>query len=281
MILVLGATGTVGSALVRELATRDAPFRVMLRSLGKRTLPPGTQIVTGDLADPDSLPPAFHGIERLFVLTPPVDTMVALQTAALHAARAAGVRQVVKLSAVGAAEDAPTHLQRWHAATDALVRSFPSWTVLQPNTFMQNTLAFAPSIRAEDRFYAPSGDGAVPMVDARDVAAVAAECLLSDDHHEQTYVLTGPEAIGHARVAHEIGDAIGRPVAFVSVPAEAGRQGMLAAGFPAWLADDLVTLMAGWGRGPASELSHAVRSVAGLVPRSYRTFAREHADAFR
>jgi uncharacterized protein YbjT (DUF2867 family) len=281
MILVLGATGTVGSALVRELAARDADFRVMLRSLGRMTFPPQTQIVTGDLADPGSLAPAFHGVERLFLLTPPVDAMVALQTAALDAARAAGVRQVVKLSMIGAGEKAPTHLGRWHARTDTDVRTFPSWTILLPHSFMQNTLAFAPAIRAEGCFYAPTGGAAIPMVDARDVAAVAAECLTCDDHSGESYVLTGPEAIGHGRVAHEIGDAIGRQVRFVDVPAEAGRQGMLAAGYPHWLAEDLVTMMATWGRGEDVDLSHAVRSVAGLVPRSYRTFAQEHAEAFR
>jgi uncharacterized protein YbjT (DUF2867 family) len=281
MILVLGATGTVGSALVRELAQRDAPFRVMLRSLGRRSFPPGTQIVTGDLADPGSLGPAFHGIERLFLLTPPVDTMVGLQEAALAAAGRAGIRQVVKLSMVGSSPDAPTSLGRWHAQTDAAVREFPSWTVLCAQSFMQNTLAFAPAIRAEGRFYTPAGGATIPMVDARDVAAVAAECLTSDDHGGETYTLTGPEAIDHHRVAHEIGDAIGRPVTFVDVPPEAGRQGMLDAGYPTWLAEDLVTMLAQCARGEGVELSHAVRSVAGLVPRSYRTFAQDHADAFR
>lgn len=281
MILVLGATGTVGSALVRELAARDAPLRVMLRSLGRMPFPPGTQIVTGDLADPGSLAPAFHGVERLFLLTPPVEAMVSLQTAALEAARRAGVRQVVKLSMVGSDEDAPTSLGRWHAATNAAVRKFPSWTILAPHSFMQNTLAFAPAVRAEGRFYTPAGKATIPMVDARDVAAVAAECLTCDDFGGETYVLTGPEAIDYDRVAHEIGDAIGRQVTFVDVPPEAGRQGMLDAGYPAWLAEDLVTMLAQCARGEGIELSHAVRSVAGLVPRSYRTFAQDHADAFR
>ena len=281
MILVLGATGTVGSALVRELAARDASLRVLVRSLGRRPIPPKTQIVTGDLAEPGSLAAAFHGIERLFLLTPPVETMVALQTAALDAARRAGVRQVVKVSMVGAGESASTHLGRWHAETDAAVRDFPSWTVLHPHSFMQNTLAFAPSVRAEGRFYAPTAGAVFPLVDARDVAAVAAECLTSDDHSGETYLLTGPEAIGYDRVAHEIGDAIGRKIQFVDVPAEVGKQGMLSAGYPAWLADDLVTMMRDWSQGTDCDLSHAVRSVAGLVPRAYRAFAQEHAETFR
>ena len=281
MILILGATGTVGSALVRELASKDAAFRVLLRSLGRMPFPPKTQIVTGDLADAASLPAAFHGVERVFLLTPPVETMVPLQRAALDAARHAGVRQIVKLSIVGVRPDASTHLGRWHAETDALVREFPSWTILCPHSFMQNTLAFAPAVRAENCFYAPTGGAAFPLVDARDVAAVAAECLTTDDHAGETYVLTGPEAVDYDRVAHEIGDAIGRKVRFVDVPAEAGKQGMRAAGYPEWLAEDLVTMMQDWGSGADCDLSHAVRSVAGLVPRSYRTFAQEHADAWR
>ena len=281
MILVVGGTGTVGSALVRELAARDAPLRVLVRSLGRRPFPPKTQIVTGDLADPASLSAAFHGIERLFLLTPPVDTMVALQQAALDAARRAGVRQVVKLSMIGVGEQSSTHLGRWHAQTDAAVRGFPSWTVLCPHSFMQNTLAFAPTVRAEGRFYAPTAGAVFPLVDARDVAAVAAECLTTDDYAGETYVLTGPEAIGYDRVAHEIGDAIKRSVQFVDVPAEAGKQGMLDAGYPAWLAEDLVTMMLTWSTGTDCDTSHAVRSIAGLVPRSYRTFAQDHAEAFR
>jgi uncharacterized protein YbjT (DUF2867 family) len=281
MILVIGGTGKVGGALVRELAARNVPFRVMLRTLGRMTIPPETQIVTGDLSDPPSLAPAFHGVKRLFLVTPAVETMVALQTAALDAARRAGVRHVVKVSVVGVGEDAPTHLGRWHAATDAVVRTFPSWTLLVPHSFMQNTLSYAPTIRAEGRFYAPGGEAEIPIVDARDVAAVAAECLCSDEHGGESYAVTGPEAIGHARVAHEIGDAIGRPVTFVDVPPATARDRMLASGYPAWLADDLVTLTTVWARGQQVEVSHAVRSVAGRIPRTYRAFAREHADAFR
>src|SRR5262245_19890271 len=107
MILVLGATGTVGRALVHEMAARNVPFRAIVRSLGKMSFPPETQIVTGDLSDPAACAPAFHGIESLFLLAPNTD-LVGLQGTAVDQAKRSGVRKVVKLSAVGARPDAST-----------------------------------------------------------------------------------------------------------------------------------------------------------------------------
>ena len=124
MILVIGGTGTVGSALVSELARREVRFRVLLRRPGRTELPPGAEPVAGDLARPQTLRPALEGVDAVFLLSPPAQDMETLLGNGIDEARRAGVRHVVKLSAIGAAPDAPFVLGRWHHATDAaLARS--------------------------------------------------------------------------------------------------------------------------------------------------------------
>ena len=202
MLLLTGATGKVGRPLAEMLGARGVPFRALVRSLD-RAAPlrdAGAELVEGDLARPDTLARAFDGVDRLFLLTAPAEEMVALQHNAIEAARAAGVRHVVKLSAVGAGpgDPVPVRVARWHAEIEGALRaSGMAWTMIRPHGFMQNTFAFAPSVAAEGRFYAPD-TGRYPVVDARDVAAVAAAALTGGAHEGAEYEVTGPERLSRA-----------------------------------------------------------------------------------
>lgn len=283
MILVTGATGTIGADVVKGLAAKGSKTRALVRSRDKAKAFAGrnVEVAVGDLDDPSSLDGAFAGVAKLFLLSPGDPRQVALQRNAIQAAKKAGVGHVVKLSALGAAPDAKIALGRWHAETEAEIRaSGLPFTFLQPHSFMQNTLAFAATTKAENAFYAPMKNGAISMIDTRDIADAAVAALTSAGHEGKTYVLTGPEAVSYHDVAAKLSAATGRTIRYVDVPPEAAKQGMLGAGLPEWLANDLVSLYAVFAAGHAASVSPAVRELTGAPGRTYEGFARDFAAAF-
>ncbi|HET9250973.1 MAG TPA: NAD(P)H-binding protein, partial [Candidatus Eisenbacteria bacterium] len=184
MILVTGATGKTGRELVRLLTTSGARFRVLARNADKARdrLGAGVEIVTGDLGRPESLEPAMRGIERVFLLSSPDPGSPALQRNAIEAAKKAGVSYLVKMSAVDASTTSKSRFLRLHGEMDeALEKCGLTYTRLRPHSFMQNTLEFAPTISTQGVFYTPPS-AAVPVVDVRDIAAVACSVLLENGH---------------------------------------------------------------------------------------------------
>ena len=213
MLLVTGATGNIGRELVRELDARGAAMRVLVRDLARAAaLPPeGVERVVGDLDVPETLPGAFAGIDKVFLLTPGMGTETAAH--AVAAARAAGVRHIVHVSSVnvlgdvggvggvggGVLGDQMPAMGRWHHAREKIIRaSGLPVTFLRPGNFMTNTLAWASTIREENYVLDPVGPGRVASIDPADIAAVAALILTGDgpgDHHGEAYVLTGDEPL--------------------------------------------------------------------------------------
>lgn len=283
-VLVTGANGKIGSEAVRRLRAAGAPVRAMVREAakGEALLRTGAEVVVADLARPATIGPALDGVDHILLVTSPSPDQVAVQHNLIEAAQRGPRRHVVKVSAVGTGPRSPFALGRWHAQIEAeLAASGMGWTFLRPQSFMQNLLMAAPTIQAEGKLYAPMRDGRTPLVDVRDVAAVAVACLLAPGHEGMTYEVTGGESLSYAEVAEYLGRAIGKPVAYVDVPPETARAGMLQAGVPAWLADDLLVLYgisaAGKSRGPTS----VVRDVGGKEPITFAEFARDHAAAFQ
>ena len=145
---------------------------------------------------------------------------------------------------------------------------------------MQNLLRAAAAIAAHGVLTAAMGDGRIAMVDARDVAAVAVAALTAPGHAGQTHVVTGPEALSHARVAAILSGALGRPVAYRDVAPEALREQLRAAGTPPWLVDVRMEFTAVLREGFAADVTDAVRRTTGHAPRTLAAFAAEHAERF-
>ena len=283
MILVIGGTGKVGGHLVRQLRDERAPVRVLVRQAarGEAARALGAEPVVGDVDDAATLDAAMRGNERPFLLTPPTDRQREQQRAAIDAARRAGVRRVVRLS-VGLADPASENpLLRWHGETDAYLRDTAmDWTILRPPSFMHNVLAFAPTIAAEGRFYAPDA-GRTPVVHPRDVAAVGARALLDDGHAGTAYEVTGQDALSWGDMAAALGRALGRDVAWVEVPPAAARGAMTGMGLPAWLADSLLGLYDAGARGEFERVHPTVGEVGRVAPTTFDAFAREIAPALQ
>ncbi len=145
---------------------------------------------------------------------------------------------------------------------------------------MSNLLASAEQVRSQGMLFAPAGGAKVAMIDARDVAAVAAVALTSEGHEGQAYMLTGPEAISFEHVAEALSAVTGRRVVFVDVPDDAARQGMIAAGMPQWLAEQLVVLFEKLRQGAAEQTTDTVLALTGRAPRTFTEFAHDHAALF-
>lgn len=282
MIIVTGATGTIGKDVVKELQGLGARFRVMTRDPERaQKLLGNVEIVKGDLGDRASLVEAFKGGTKLFLLGPVSQTQVADQHNAIEAAKTAGIAHVVRVSAMGADPGSTLSIARWHGETDEeLRRSGLKWTILRPHVFMQNFLRNARIIGQQGAIYGSCMDGRVAMVDARDIARVAAHALVDAGHEGRTYILTGGEAITFAQVAETFSHVLGRPVKYVDLPPEQAKPAMVGMGMPAWLAADLLGLASTFAAGQGARITDAVEKVGKAKPRTLEQFVRDHTSAF-
>lgn len=281
-VLITGATGTVSTALLEALEGTGVRRRALVRDAAKAPAR-ADETFTGDLGDPRTLPPAFEGVQDLWLLTPNDPRAPEHSMNAVWAARRAGVERVVRLSVVGAAHDAPTRGGRLHALSDReLERSGMRWTILRPHWFMQNLLNEAADIAATGSFSLNMGTAALGMIDARDVAACAARILLDDPdrHHGDVCTLTGPRPVTFDEVARELSRALGRTVTYVPVGDDVKRKAMLGQGTPAWIADMVGEYAQAFARGWGEFATGTVAALLGRPARDIAAFARDHAGHF-
>jgi uncharacterized protein YbjT (DUF2867 family) len=283
MILVTGATGTAGSQVVRALRERAANVRAFVRDAEKARALFGddVELAVGDFADPASVRAALEGVEELVLSCADDPRRVEWETKAVDAAAAAGVRRIVKLSTIGAEPGAPVAFWDWHGRVDQHLRAsrVPA-VILQSSFYMSSLLAAAEQVAKQGRLYAPAGEAEVAMIDPRDVGAAAAAVLASPGDEEQTHVLTGPEALTYALVAGELSAATGREVEFVDVPDEAARQGLVEAGVPDFVAEQMIGIFGMFRQGVAARVMDTVEALTGSRPRTFAAFARDHARLF-
>jgi uncharacterized protein YbjT (DUF2867 family) len=284
MILVTGATGTVGSEVVRQLSAAGVPVRALVRdpARGEAIAGPGVEIVPGDLLDPASLDPALDGVDKLFLLTAFTPDQETPAANAIAAAQRAGGVHVVRMSVVGASEDSSFGTGRGCARTERqLSQSGLAWTVLQPHAFMQNVLGNAGTIATEGALYGTTGEGRIGTVDTRDIASVARTVLTEPGHTGKTYVLTGPESLTHADMAATLAAVLGQEVRYVDVAPDQYEQTLLGYGLPEPLAEDIRVLYGEIFRsGGGDFVTTHVQDVTGRAPRSFEEFVRDHATAF-
>lgn len=276
MIVVTGGTGTVGSRLVDLLSEKDERVRVFCRDVDKARDGFGdrVEVAAGDLGDAASVRSAFAGADRVFLLTASSaepGTLLDHARTVIATAKDAGVRHVVKLSVLGADQHSPIRYARFHhQAEEDLEASGLAYTILRPSAFMQNFFRFV----SDGSIYTCAEDGKVAMVDAGDIAAVAAAALTREGHENKTYTLTGPEALSYDDAAEILSQATGRAIEHVRVPPASLIEAMTGAGVPHWLAEDLATqfgVFAASSEAPTSDIA----AVTGREPRSLDDFARE------
>ncbi len=283
MILITGATGNIGGEVVRLLVSKGAQVRALVRdpkkaeALAQR----GVELAQGDFDNPASLDAALQGVDSAFLLSPSMPQQVEQQNAFVDAAQHANVRHIVKLSGAGASENNPQQFARWHWQVEQHIRhSGVPFTFVQPIYFMQNFLGkdTAQMIATQGRFAAPIDPNLkFNVVDSRDIAAVVASVLTETGHEGKTYVVTGPELLSSNEHAEKFSAALGKPVSFMSVPAETFKNILLGAGQPQWLASSVVELF----QNLDTYVTNTVVEVAKKEPITFDQFIKDNLDAFR
>ena len=286
-VFLTGATGTVGREVVRSLLKHGVEVRVGARSPSRvaELFPSVSDVVHLDFEDQTAIEPGlFAGVDAFFFMTPLIDDQVASSKRVLEAARTAGVPHMVRLSSRSAGWDEDSALRAWHREIDQAVReSGASWTVLRPCSFFQNFIRYqAETIRNMSSIIVPQGNGLIPYIDAADIGASAAACLLNPERHEgHTYVLTGGRAYGVKGVAAEIGRVIGKPLTYISIEPEQARDMMEQMGTPAWLVEAGLAVFAHARDGGEAAVDPALTQILGRPATTLSEFVERNQASWR
>lgn len=282
-ILIIGGTGTTGRSLVELFKGSDTNYKVLVRNYAKAAplQAEGVPTVMGELGDWPVMESILKDIDTVFLLSSPTPTKVEEQNGLIDRAVDAGVRKIVKISAVIADAGSSIHLADWHGQIENhLIESGLDYIILRPHSFMQNMLMHLGSIKGENNIYESMSTTKIPMIDTRDVAQASFDCLIRNDLNNATYLITGPEAISYADVAASLSKATGRQINYIPVPSEAHNQGMKAAGLPDWLADDLTLMSKNWAELPIHQPTHDFSIISNAKQFDIDRFAKDYAGYF-
>ncbi|MQY28876.1 SDR family oxidoreductase [Nocardia aurantia] len=286
-VLVTGANGRPGAAVIREFARRGDPVRALVRDparAGELAELPGVRIAVGDMLWPESLENALDGVDRVLMISGAGPLMLETQVTFIDAARKAGIGHIVKLGG----DEGP----RWDSEKFRSTRSHEQiqryllasgvpWTILRPSQFMEVYFEEIPDIVEHGELRLPLGDATLAPITVDDIAKIAHAVLTTDGHEYTTYRMTGPRAISMTEAAADISAAIGRPVRYVDVsPAEKRRQ-WIEKGYPPPRADAFVQLFEERRRLGSAHVDRTTHQRFGIAPTTFGEFAARHAEVFR
>jgi uncharacterized protein YbjT (DUF2867 family) len=281
-VILVTTAGKVGAEAARLLREQDVPVRVLVRdpdkAVAKALAAAGAEIAVGDLDGPASIDAAMAGVSAVVLVSPAVP---AQELNVVASAARAGVAHVVKATSKASA-DSPIARRRGQAEIEAgLAASGIPHTLLRSNAYQQNVLALAPAIAAAGSFGSAAGKGRAGMVDARDVAAVAAAIAVSPVAHAgKAYWLSGPELLSNYDVAAILSKLLGRTVTYRELTLEENRDAMIRAGVPEPVALQNAQAFSLTAGGDAEWLSGDVPAILGRPAGSFERFAADHAAAF-
>lgn len=288
MILVTGATGRAGSAVIREFARRHEPVRALARDRQKaaalRGLP-GVEVVFGDMLWPDTLAAALDGVDRVLMISSAGPQMLETQCTFIDAAKRAGVAHIVKFSG-------DDHIVGWEWEKFRSTRSHEQiqryllaagvpWTVLRPSQFMEVYFEEVPDIVERGELRLPMGQTALAPIAVDDIATVTHAVLTTPGHEYTTYRMTGPQALTMAEVATSISDSIGCPIRYVDVASQDKRREWIDRGYPPARADAFIQLFDERRRLGSATVNLSTHRRFNLEPTTFRQFAARHARIFR
>lgn len=278
-VLVIGGTGTVGRELVARLRERDVQTRVLTRSPEKHR-EDGVEFVKGDLERPETLPPAFAGADRIYLLTPLHPKEAGLGLAAIDAAVEAGAERIV-LQTVHQAETAPhvPHFASKLEMVQAVRESGVPWVDLAPNSFFQNDVRYRAALLDHGVYPQPIGNAGASRVDVRDIADVAVAMLLGNGHEGRTIPVVGSDPLTGEWTAEVWSDRLGRPVRYIGDDLEAWSSQARTV-LPDWMVGALAMMYRRFqehGLVASEKELTQMRDLLGREPRSFDDFAAETA----
>ena len=272
-VLVTGATGNVGRLVVDELLKADVPVRALTVDPARAALPSEVEVVVGSLARPSTLP--LDGVDAVY-LAPMARTVGRF----CELADRAGIRRVVALSGSSVGDDHAGSSGNEYAAVEAAVKAADfDWTFLRPGVFMNNTLAWAPMVRAGE-VRAAYGDAAQTPIHLGDIAAVAANVLTTEGHIGETYVLSGPESISQRGQVDAIGTVLGTEIRFHELTRDEQRAEWIGYGIADEIVDWLLDGFEFTVRHPQIPTG-VVEKLLGRRGTTYAEWVALNADTFR
>jgi uncharacterized protein YbjT (DUF2867 family) len=273
-ILVVGASGTVGSELVRQLKAEGQNVRTMTSKEAK-----GQDAVHVNLATGEGITKAFEGVDRAFFLSPPgyADQYLMLSPL-IQEAKRRGLKKVVLMTAMGANANEASPFRR---AEVELEKSGLNYNIIRPNWFMQNFNTFwIQGIRAEGKISLPAGQAKTSFIDSHDISAVAAKLLLSEQWNNRDFDLTGSVAIDHNQVAAELSKATGKQITYQDIDPSILKKGLLGAGIPADYVDLLLMLFGFVREGYTQGITTSVKDILGREPGTFQAYAKTMKSAW-
>jgi NAD(P)H dehydrogenase (quinone) len=281
-IAITGAAGHLGRLTAQLVLDRVPAGEVVLVTRRPDALADvadaGATVRHGDFDQPDSLPAAFAGVDRLLLISADVlGNRVAQHTAAIDAAAQAGVGHVLYTSGLNAGSALPLVVSHDHGATEEAIRARGlRWTALRNGLYAESQVAAVARAVASGHLVHNNGDGATAYVSRDDCAAAAAAALTGDGHEDRVYDITGPELVTQAQVAALASEITGRPVEPVAIEDEEATLGLMAVGLPADTAKAIASFGTAIREGVLEVLSTHVEDLTGRPPRSLREVLVAH-----
>lgn len=272
LVLVVGASGTVGSELSRLLIEQGYSVRA---TTSKPVKEDSSSLVHVNLATGEGITKAFESVDKAFFLSPPgYANQYAMLSPLIQEAKRRGLKKVVLMTAMGANASDETPFRR---AEIELEKSGLAYNIIRPNWFMQNFNTFwVQGIREHKKILLPAGNAKVSFIDARDIAAVAAKLLTSDEFNNKDFDLTGSESVDHTQVAEAISKVTGQKITYQETKPEELKVGLLAAGLPKDYVDFLLLIMGFLREGYSARTTENVKTITGEAPRSLASYAQDY-----
>ena len=302
IILVTGVTGTVGSEVVKQLVSpisspsssgQRSVIRAAVHSKNKADKfreqygSETVEVVHMDYNKPETVATSLDKVGKLFLLTLPSLNMTDISSKVISEAKKNGVQYIVKLSVFGADAEPGITIGRLHRQEEKIIEECGiTYTFLRSSAFMQNFVNYyGYNIKAQNAIYLPAGNGKISFVDARDVAAVAAKLLLSENnrrtqHENKAYVITGPEALSYSQVTEIISKGIGKKISYIDTEEEDARKAMESMGIEDWLIDAILEEFYNTKVGNRSTTTNTVEEIIGRKPTPFAQFVRDYANSF-
>lgn len=286
-ILITDPTGTVGNAVIKLLASSSDQtnqiIRVAVDTKNKvDKLKHAHEIANIDYTRPETIADALNNVDRLFLRIPPFVEMVDISSSFIKEAKKNGVKFIVKLSTMGADLQPGYTSGRLHRQVEKIIEeSGIPFAFLRPNSFMQSFLTrSSQTLKNQNAFYLPAGDGKISFVDARDVAAVVVEVLTKNgsQHKNKVYDITGPEALSHSQVAEILSKETGRRISYVDISEEDARNRMKKMDVEDWFIDNAMELYNIYRTGHRSQTTDVIEQLTEQKPTSFLQFARDYAQ---
>ena len=283
MILVTGATGNIGSELVKQLITKSAEVRVVTRDENKVShLNPAIEAVIGDRQDPTVIKRALQGTDSVFLLPVLLDEKHEADRLLIDEAKRANVDRIVMISSGVLRSNPKNPIGVLHREVELLIEeSGIPWTVLRPGGFMSNALQFwADTIKSLATVFNPTGDGKSAPISPYDIAAVAAVALTASGHEAKTYYLTGPELLSTHDQVNILSKVIGQPIQCIDIPAEVAAERLESIGLPEPIIQGLYDVWIRVRNNEGTDQTNEVERLTGQPAQTFETWCREHRSAF-